>query len=328
MPEAETLELDSVMDQVAAGMDTSGLQDAGEDGADEGADAPIDTGSPAADAGASTETDEDLSVPQSWKKEMHPIWDKLAKGVPLDAKESRQAAKYYREREQQMLTGLEGYKGDAGYGRTMREAFKPFADVLKSQGVDEVKALTFLLNAHKGLSDPRTAKDWYGRIAKSYGIEAANAMAASDDTPPAVQAALERIQRVEGFLTEQQQREQEQRVEATRKEVDAFASDPKHPYFDECSEDIAKLIGAGYSLQDAYEKAVWANPVTRQKELGRMQKEQAEAAKKKALEAAKQARKGTAVNVKGRDTARASTEPAGSMDDTLRETLADIKTRT
>ena len=136
------------------------------------------------------------------------------------------------------------------------------------------------------------------------------------------------VQEIRGHLTERQQAELAQRKEATSKEVEAFASDPAHPYFDEVSEDIVKLIGAGYSLKDAYEKAVWANPVTRQKELGRIQKETTEAERKKAADAARQAKKASSTNVKGRDQARASTEPAGTIDETLRETLADIKART
>lgn len=313
MPQTAELDIDSAMDQVAAGIDTSTL--------DEGlGDAPAQEQEVAAPA---EQVLDDIPMPQSWKKEWEPDW----KATPKTARER------FIEREKQMLAGLEGYKGDAGYGRQLREAFKPYADLLKQQGVDEVKAVQYLLSAHQRLSNAQTPAEqrmqYLHDLAKSYGIQLSAAPAqAGEDTPPALKAALDRLQRVEGVLTEQQQREQEQRVAATKSEVDAFASDQAHPYFDECSEDIAKLIRAGYSLKDAYDKAVWANPVTRQKELGRMQKEQAEAAKKKALEVAKQARKGTAVNVKGRDTAHASTEPAGSVEDTLRETLADIKSRT
>lgn len=327
--ESEGLDIDSVMDSVAAGMAAGG--DAGADAAGDDA-GGADAGT---QGGQDTGAEEFLPAPQSWKKEMHGIWDKLEKGEPLTREESRQATRYYNEREKQMLAGLEGYKGDAGYGRTLREAIKPFTDVLKAQGVDEVKAVTFLLNAHKGLSDPRTAKDWYARIAKSYGIEAAQAAAdaaggaaAGGQQDPAVQALMAQVQEIRGHLTEQQQREYEARVASTSKEVEAFASDPAHPYFDECGEHIAKLIAAGYSLKDAYEAAVWANPVTRQKELGRIEKERAEEQRKKTAEAANSARRAAKTNVKGRDTARASTEPAGSMDDTLRETLAEIKSRT
>ena len=55
--------------------------------------------------------------------------------------------------------------------------------------------------------------------------------------------------------------------------VDDFAKDPAHPYFDELADEIALQIKAGKTLQDAYETAVYANPVTRAKELARIQLE-------------------------------------------------------
>lgn len=60
---------------------------------------------------------------------------------------------------------------------------------------------------------------------------------------------------------------------AITKEVNAFAADPAHPFFDEVSDDIVAFLKTGASLAEAYEKAVWANPVTRQKEIARRQKE-------------------------------------------------------
>ena len=55
-------------------------------------------------------------------------------------------------------------------------------------------------------------------------------------------------------------------------EVNAFAADPEHPYFDELSDEIVAILKTGASLAEAYEKAVWANPVTREKEILRRQK--------------------------------------------------------
>jgi hypothetical protein len=63
------------------------------------------------------------------------------------------------------------------------------------------------------------------------------------------------------------------------KEIDAFAADPAHPYFDELANDITKLFEAGLAkdLPEAYEKAVYANPTTRQKEIDRLTAEKTSA---------------------------------------------------
>ena len=54
-------------------------------------------------------------------------------------------------------------------------------------------------------------------------------------------------------------------------EINIFAADPAHPYFDDVANDITALLrgGGAKDLADAYDKAVWANPVTRAKEQAR-----------------------------------------------------------
>ena len=53
----------------------------------------------------------------------------------------------------------------------------------------------------------------------------------------------------------------------TEAEVNNFANDGNHPYFDELADEIAIQIKAGKGLQDAYDTALFANPVTRAKEM-------------------------------------------------------------
>ncbi len=109
------------------------------------------------------------------------------------------------------------------------------------------------------------------------------------------------------------------------KEVEAFASE--HPLFDEVAEDLVPFLNAGMSLEDAYEKAIWANPVTRDKEMDRLAKEK----EAKQLEAAKEktakAKKAKSANVSSRDTEKAPTGTLGTMEDTLRDTYRDIQQR-
>lgn len=279
--------------------------------------APTET--PAADA---------IAMPQSWRKDMGPVWEKMP----------REAQQYYMEREQQMLTGLQGYKTDAEYGRGMREAVTPYMGIIQQQGLQPAQAVHYLLNAHAMLSNPQTARDTFLKMAERYGVDlnALNPGAgqqpdgqSAQPLPPEVRALQERVNELSGVLTQQQRERYEAAKQATSKEVETFASDPKNPYFDECADHICQLLAANpqLALKDAYDQAVWANPVTRAKELARIGKEQEAARNKQAQEAAQQARKATVVNVRGRDSVRAPTEPTGTMEDTLRETLADIHTR-
>ena len=106
-----------------------------------------------------------------------------------------------------------------------------------------------------------------------------------------------------------------------------FAADPAHEFFDEVSEQIVPLINSGYSLEDAYQNAIWLNPVTRQKEIDRAAKEAESKALEEAKKEAEKARKAKSANVRGRDTSRTPTEATGTMEDTLRETFREIQNR-
>lgn len=280
---------------------------------------------------------DDLPAPQSWKKEMRPIWDKLAKGEPLSKEEARATAKYYNEREQQMLNGLTGYKSDAEYGRSLRQVVSQYEDILQAQGLDAPKAINYLFNAHKQLSSGNEQQKmaYLQQVARSYGI---NLQAAQQQQADPAVAALsqhltpleQRLQQMEAAMTAAQQQQYEQRKAEASQTVEKFASDPAHPYFDDVADDIVALLKTGLPLPDAYEKAVWANPVTRQKELDRLQSARETEAKAKARAAAEAAKKAASTNVRSRDTGRTHTEPQATMDNldgVLRETLADIRAR-
>ena len=87
------------------------------------------------------------------------------------------------------------------------------------------------------------------------------------------------------------------------------------------------LVKAGLPLQEAYEKAVWANPVTRAKELAKQQTADLAKARENARLAALPKKHAASVNVKSRDAGRTPTEPLGTMQDTMKQTLAEIKAR-
>lgn len=317
--------------------DTTDTRPRGPDGKFAKADAP-DTTEPPADTQI-TDPVTDLPVPKSWAKEMHPIWDKLAKGVPLNAEESRKAATYYNEREKQMASGVEGYRSDAEYGRSLRQVFNQHADVLQQQGLDATRAASYLLNAHRMLSmgSQEQRQAYLARVAQTYGLELPQAQPADPNAPAAPQATvppelMSRLDRLEQEREAERQAQYQQMQEKTAAEVNAFAADPKNVYFDECADHIVMLLKSDpkLTLADAYQTAVWANPVTRAKEIARIETDKLTAERKRIAEEAKNAKKATSANVRGRDTQRTPQAPRATvdqMDEVLNETLADIRSR-
>lgn len=325
-PENETVE-DAGMniDEAAAGIasDIFGAPDEPEEALDEGAeegaehqagDEQKDVEQPAAEAPAAR------PAPSSWAKETHEIWAKL----PPEAQAQIE------HREKQIFAGIEQYKGDATYGKQLKEVIAPYTPLLASQGIDGAKAVSVLLNTHYKLSSASLAEKQatLRGIAQHYGVDLAG-LPAGDSRPqdPELTAVKEKLTSIESALTARDQALLNEAKVRTTNEVTEFASDPAHPYFDEVAEDIVAMINLGYPLKDAYEKAVWANPVTREKEVARIRTEASANLRETARKEAEAARKATGANVRSRDTRRAPTEPLGTMEDTMKSTLTAIRER-
>jgi hypothetical protein len=254
--------------------------------------------------------------PKSWSHDKHELWAKL----PPDAQE------YYEVREKQFLDGLDQYKGEATFGKAMRDVLSPYKPILAAQGIDEAQAVQYLMNAHYRLTQGTTEQrqEAYRKLGQDLRLAESE-----PETPidPHLRQLQERLNGIESSLTAQQQKALQDSRERAAKEVSSFASDKANPYFDEVVDDIVPMIQAGHSLKDAYEKAVWANPITRQKEIARIQTEAAAKLKLEANKEAETAKRASSANVRGRETRRAPTEPKGTMEETMRDTLEKIRNR-
>lgn len=243
-------------------------------------------------------------APKSWAKEQHETWGKIPK----------EAQDYIEHREKQMLDGLGEYKQYADFGRQIETVVSPYKQMFDQSGIDVNTGIKYLLNAQSILSYGTTEQKTQEirRIAQQYGVNL-GATEQQAEIDPNVKALQDQISQIQSGLTQRQQHEMQQVQAKTLSEVEAFASDAAHPYFDEVADDIVAMIKTGADLQSAYEKAVWANPVTRQKEIARINKENVTQLREKAKTEAENARKATSTNVRTRDTNKSPTEPKGKL---------------
>jgi len=94
------------------------------------------------------------------------------------------------------------------------------------------------------------------------GTPAGQPQASADPTIAALQQQIASLnQQLTGFT---QSQEQAQQAELTR-QIEAFKADPKNVHFEAVRAEMAALMQGGRAkdLQDAYDKAVYANPETR-----------------------------------------------------------------
>lgn len=261
--------------------------------------------------------------PKTWRKEAAAAWAQ----VPAEARAE------ILKREEDMFKGLEAYKADATFGKSLKGAMAPYLPMLQQYNIDPVQQVQALMTAHYTLAtgNPAQKTAFFQQLARDYGVDLGQ-LAAPGEAPyvdPAVKALQTELQGVKSQLSAAEQARQLEVRQGLEKQIEAFAVDPANAHFNEVANDMAVLLEKGVceTLQEAYDRAVWSNPAVRAKELSR---QQADAAKKAADEAAAKAeaaRKSTAANVRTSAKSGSAAAPLGSMDDTLAETLAAIKAR-
>lgn len=256
--------------------------------------------------------------PKSWTDE------NKAKFASLDPAIQAQIQK----REDDFHKGIEGYKEAANFGRAVHTVIKPYENILRHFQIDPIQQVSDLMKAHHTLA-MGSAEDkmaMFRSLAADYGVDLAAIGEEPYEDPAAKALRMENAR----LKSEKAQRETEGRAqqEATlKRQIDAFEADPKNVYFKEVIGEMIPFLHAGDSLEAAYAKAVGANPATRAKEFAR-QSAEAEA-KRKADEEARvaAAKKATSANVRSSAKSGSATAPLGSIEDTMRDTLASIKAR-
>lgn len=315
-PAAEEVKpLDSAVEDIAADASDSVVPDTGSDIADKGADEGSEVEVPAVVK---------KPAPQTWRPEAAQLWDQLPEKIQDEVL----------KREEDIFKGIEGYKQDAAMGKDLRNVLAPYADMYRQYNVDPRQHIGSLLGMHKMLltGSPQDKQELVLGLAKQFGVELGQ-----QTIPDYIDPELDKVRQELATLRREQQayfaQTQEAKISKATEEVEKFASDTKNAYFSELVNDIAELIegskrqGKQLSLPEAYEKAIWLNPSTRAKEQARLQTEALEKQKKESAERAAKAAKATAANIRTSSKAVSDTTPTGTMDDTLQETLQQIKAR-
>lgn len=252
---------------------------------------------------------DELKMPSSWKKEYAEKWSALPpemKGEVL-------------RRESDMHKGIEGYKQDAQFGQSMKSAITPYMATLNSLGVSPDKAISELMAADHKLryGSPHEKHAYFAQLAQTYGIDLGQ-MPEQAQIDPYLQQLQNEIQGLKQtqnqmFASKQQQEDQE-----LNSRIDSFKSEPGHEHFNEVAAEMAALIQAGVvsTLQDAYDRAIYANPNTR----SQLEAKQRQENEKKALETA--AAKAAAAKRAGFDVkGQGGMGVASAEHDTVRDSL-------
>jgi len=228
--------------------------------------------------------------PQSWSPDKKAIWEGM----------SPEAREVVAQREQEAHKAISKYgqfvKGFEPVARTLSE----YKDTFEGKGLSFQEGVKQLLDAQRTLDRDPVAG--IKALAEAYGVNLGQSLNSQRD--PAIHQLQAQVDKLTTELSEaraeRQQRHQhetETKLTSISQAIEDFRADA--PDFDELEDDIALNINRIRAdnpnlahkelLTQAYERAQWANPKTRQALMVRQEKEaeakRVEAAKKAAEEA-------------------------------------------
>ena len=240
-------------------------------------------------------------APSSWKKDAASEFDKL----PMHVQDE------ILRREGDFHKGIEGFKTHADLGRSMERALQPYQQTLQGLGVSPDVAVSSLLKADAMLRNGSQEQkaQYLATLAQQYGIDMGQASQVPQKDPYTFHLE-QQLQRVQQQQEEFQRSQQERESQSLNSELQAFAQTAEH--FEVVRDDMAALLQAGRAkdLQDAYDKAVYANPQTREILLKQQESDRVKQAQQTAL--ANRAR-AAAVSVRGSSPASGSAAAPTSL---------------
>jgi len=268
-----------------------------------------------------------VQPPASWSKEDRAVFQTLPPNVQelLSRREREMTADYTRKTQE--IAEIRRFSDE------IRPVFEKNQQLIAHAGAPPAQVMDQLLGMY-GYSqrDPLGYLKW---AAESLGVDLSQLNQAPRDeyVDPAfnelrnqLTPLSQQVQSVTEYIQEQQRLQQEQAVQQVQSTIETFAQEkdtsgqPLRPYFEQVKVAMGRLLqpdangnALANDLQDAYDKATWADPAIR-----------AELQKPKAPdETVKNAKQVAAMNV--RSSGGASAEASGSLRDTLRDEMARMR---
>lgn len=211
----------------------------------------------------------------------------------------------------------------------IEQLLAPRREMLAARGMDEAGFLKTLFAASDWIDrDPvsalRELMRQKGVTLQHFGVQAPAGQQPQAQLPPQLQTLAQQVTHLQTQLSQRDQAERAQRLQSVTSEIQSFASDPAHTYFHNVREDMIGLLQSGRAkdLQDAYDKAVWANPETR----ALLQADQAKKAEADRLAAQRQSATGArraAGSVVGAPAQGSAPAGAGTSNRSLRDEIAE-----
>jgi len=206
----------------------------------------------------------DIPKPTTWKKDLLPLWDKIAKGETLSKDESKKHLEYLNQRENEFKKGVSVYKAEAERAKALEEAINPFVPELQAQGIHPAAWINNLGRAHMILSKaPHEQKvQMFHRLAQDYGVNLNLSNEPQQPVDAYTQQLMQQLNQVNQEVSTIKGRFEQEEQARLSNEIERVRSDKERfPHFDLVREEMAQLLelGKAQNLETAYAKAVRMN---------------------------------------------------------------------
>lgn len=198
-------------------------------------------------------------APRSWTAEEKAKW---AEATP-------EVRKAILRREQEVEQGFTKLDEDRNFGKSLKEIVQPYMQIINAEGGTPATAIQSLLNTAYILRTAPIAQKTalFHQLAQQYGVDLSKPNNTSTVQPNHLMAQTQQeIAQLKQQIAQQPEvfRQQQENL-AIKSQIDAFAADPKNVHYEKLKPVMASLLQAGQAkdMQDAYDKASWADPEIR-----------------------------------------------------------------
>lgn len=252
--------------------------------------------------------------PASWSAKSKALWNSL----PLDVR----AEAYKQEKDVQKMLGK--HASELKKYEAYEKVISPRRDKLAAMYGGDDKALEQLFALSDfAEKDPMGFVQYFSQLR---GLNLSQPNNTQQKQDPNLAAIYKELDALKGYVNQSQMSQKQEealRKQALEAEIDRqfneFSSDPQNIHLEDVRDDMAALLqsGAASDFKDAYEKAIWTNPIVREKMMADRAKVENEKRQKEAEEKAKAAKRIQATNVATRGVTGASPEKPKSIRDTM-----------
>ncbi len=273
-----------------------------------------------------------VKAPEGWKPELKAKFGELPPEVQAEV--ARREADFHR--------ALTKQDEERAFGRKVNEMATPYLPTIRAEGATVEKAFQdYLQTAHvlRSGTDQQKAQSIAAvmsqfrvdpnallSILQGGNVQTANGLQQAQFNP-AIESLQQRLDRIE---REQQDREQQRQLQETQSltsQIEDFKSKPGHEHFEQVRELMGVLLESGKAadLEDAYNRAIYADPEIRSSLLTAQSQEQS-GKRLTELKATTERAKSAAVSVTG---GPGSSRPlngagsVGSIEDDLRAAMRE-----